>query len=51
MMDYAELMTYIQRCLKDSHEAVLKHNFELASSLAVEMAKASEALARSLRDQ
>lgn len=47
--DYSELMIYIQQCLKQTHEALLKNNTELASSLAVEMAKASEALARIFR--
>jgi len=48
-MDYSELMIYIQQCLKQTHEAMLKNNTELASSLAIEMAKAAESLARTLR--
>lgn len=47
--DYSELMLYIQQCLKKTHEAILQNNTELASSLAVEMAKASETLARTFR--
>jgi hypothetical protein len=50
-MDYSELMLYIQQCLKRTHEAMLQNNTELASSISVEMAKAAETLARTLRDQ
>lgn len=47
-MEYLELMRYIDQCLKQCHDAMIMNDKARASALAVEMAKASEALTKTL---
>lgn len=48
--NYSELMIYVQQCLKQTHDAMKYGNYELAASIAYEMATASNALAMNLRN-